>query len=107
MFRRSSRPQIQNRIVSNVSRKQEKAHPDYSQRPCFVSFATFYIRVNGHPPQQDRSGRNFDEAIQAKPNERNAPSNRTRSDSYQALDAIPYDCEILKPSSTTHGSGTA
>jgi len=46
-----------------------------------VSFASVNLGVNGHSPQQDRTRRDFDEAIDSKADKGNAPGHCSCHDS--------------------------
>jgi hypothetical protein len=81
VLRGSLGPQIQNRVVGDVGSEQEKASANKSKRPLFVCFPEMHIRINGHPPEQDRSRRYFDETVNSKADQRNTSGQRACDDS--------------------------
>ena len=74
------------------------------ERPLLVRFPAMHIRINGHSPEQDRTGRHFNETIDSKSHERNTSRNNSRHDRNQTLERIPHHREIFESSSAKYGS---
>jgi len=64
------------------------------------ALSAFFLGIDGHPPEQRSPGYDFDEAIHAKPDKRDASSNRSRCNGTNSFEAVPSDSEIFEPSSS-------
>jgi hypothetical protein len=72
MFRRAAGPKVARGFVRGISTQRQKAPTNCLESTLFIPLAAAHIRIKGHSPQQDRSGRHFDEAVDSKANKGNA-----------------------------------
>src|SRR5579862_9748319 len=72
-----------------------------------MQFPAAHIGINGHAPQQGRSGSDFDEAVQAKTEQRNAAGQGSGGDGDQPFQQVPDDGEVFEASSTLDDGGAS
>lgn len=93
--------EIANRFVGDVGGERQEANANDSQRKPFVAFAAMDVFVDTHAPQQCRTRGDFDQAVDAETDERDAPRDRSRNDSDETFDAIPREREVLQSAAST------
>lgn len=65
-----------------------------------------YVAVDGHPPKQNGAGCDFNETVDSKTNERNAPREQASCDCDKTFAGIPRDSEIFELAPTLDDSSS-
>jgi len=106
MFGSSLPEQVACSFVADINRQSEKTSADDSKCYPLGSLSPVFVCISGHPPEERGPRRDFDEAINTKTYERNAPSDYACGDRYQTFEGVPRDSEVFEPSPALHYGST-
>ncbi len=99
-------PQVRRGFVRDVGGETQETYADNLQGSPLVPFAAVHIGISRHPPQQNRTGRHFDKAVDTKSDKRHTPGDSAGDNGHQAFQGIPADGEVFEPSPMAHDSRT-
>ena len=84
-------------IISDICRKRNEAPAHNPHCNAFNVFTPGRIQVMMEAPEQSCPGRDFDQAVQTKANQRDGPGDDSSYDGNQTFGAVVGDGEVLKP----------
>ena len=89
-------------FVNDVQRQHDKTRTHDSQGGSLDLFMPGVVKIVVEPPKQSRTGCHFDDAVQAKANERDRTSDQPGDDGDQTFGAVVKDREVLKIPATAY-----